>query len=259
MQLEGTVAIVTGGTRGIGQGIVEAYLREGASVAFNGRSPERGQEVLDLLGQPDRTLFIAGDATKRADIEALIDATAERFGRVDVLVNNAGGADHHAPVADLTDEAMALALDWNLWSTFYGMRHVLKNYMIPQQSGRIINMSSVEGKEGKPGISTYVTAKHAVHGLTKSAAQEVGTMGITVNALCPGMIETHSVMTQGRSAADAAGMSYEDFTGLFTSESAIKRFLTVEEVAAMAVLLASPGGSGITGAMLSIDGGTASY
>ncbi len=258
MQLQGTVTAVTGGTRGIGLGIVEAYLREGAMVAINGRSADRGKEVLAELGNDDRVMFLAGDVTKRADVEAFIDQTVERFGRIDVLVNNAGGADNHAPVAELTDEAMALALDWNLWSTFYGMRRAL-HYMLPQHSGRIINMSSVEGKEGKPGISTYVTAKHAIHGLTKSCAQEVGTEGITVNALCPGMIETHSVMTQGRSAAEAAGMSYEDFTGLFTAESAIKRFLTVEEVAAMAVLLASPAGSGITGAMISIDGGTASY
>lgn len=259
MQLEGIVAIVTGGTRGIGEGIVEAYLREGARVAFSGRSADRGQEFSDQLALPDHALFVAGDATRRADVETLIDTAAERFGHVDVLVNNAGGADNHAPVADLTDDAMELALKWNLWSTFYGMRHVLKNYLIPQGSGRIINISSVEGKEGKAGIATYVTAKHAVHGLTKSCAQEVGTMGITVNAICPGMIETHSVMTQGRSAAEAAGMSYEAFTEMFTSSAAIKRFNTVEEVAAMAVLLASPGGSGITGAMLSVDGGTASY
>jgi 3-hydroxybutyrate dehydrogenase len=259
MQLNGSVAVVTGGSRGIGRGIVEAYLGEGASVAFNGRSEASGAEAIKELGQPERTLFMAGDATERTDIEALIDQAAERFGRVDVLVNNAGGADHHAPVADLTDEAMELALKWNLWSTFYGMRYALKKYMIPQQYGRIINISSVEGKEGRPGIGTYVTAKHAIHGLTKTAAQEVGTLGITVNAICPGMIETDSVKTQGRSAADAAGLSYEDFTSQFTADSAIKRFLTVDEVSSLAVLLASRASSGITGAMMSVDGGTASY
>jgi 3-hydroxybutyrate dehydrogenase/3-oxoacyl-[acyl-carrier protein] reductase len=259
MQLNGFVAVITGGTRGIGKGIAETFLRQGASVAINGRSPEAGEQALAELGEPERTSFMVGDATERADIEALIDGAAARFGRVDVLVNNAGGADNHAPVADLTDEAMDLALRWNLWSTFYGMRHALKNYMIPQGYGRIINISSVEGKEGRPGIASYVTAKHAVHGLTKSAAQEVGTMGITVNAICPGMIETHSVKTQGQSAAAAAGMSYEAFTAQFTEASAVKRFLTVDEVAAMALLLASPAGSGITGAMLSVDGGTASY
>ena len=258
MELEGCVAAVTGGTRGIGLAIVEAYLREGASVVLNGRSPERGAEIAAQLGSPDRVHFLAGDVTQRADIEQFVDGTVERFGKIDVLVNNAGGADNHAPVAELTDEAMELALLWNVWSTFWGMRRAL-HHMLPAGSGRIINMSSVEGKHGKPGIATYVTAKHAVHGLTKSCAAEVGAAGITVNALCPGMIETYSVQTQGQSAAAAAGMSYEAFLGIFSEETALKRLNTVEEVAAVAVFLASASGAATNGSMISIDGGTAAY
>jgi 3-hydroxybutyrate dehydrogenase len=258
MQLDGVVAAVTGGTRGIGLAIVEAYLREGASVCLNGRSPERGAEIVASLDSPERVHFVAGDVTARDDVESFVDQTVSRFGRIDVIVNNAGGADDHAPVADLTDEAMDLALRWNLWSTFWGMRRAL-HHMLPQGSGRIINMSSVEGKHGKPGIATYVTAKHAVHGLTKSCAAEVGKAGITVNALCPGMIETYSVQTQGQSAAAAAGMSYEDFLGIFSDETALKRLNTVEEVAAVAVFLASASGAGTNGSMISIDGGTAAY
>lgn len=258
MELGGCVAAVTGGTRGIGLAIVQAYLRAGASVALNGRSAERGAEIAAQLGQPDRVHFLAGDVTKRDDVERFVDETVDRFGKIDVLVNNAGGADQHAPVADLTDEAMELALLWNVWSTFWGMRRAL-HHMLPQGSGRIINMSSVEGKHGKPGIATYVTAKHAVHGLTKSCAAEVGRSGITVNALCPGMIETYSVQTQGQSAAAAAGMSYEEFLGIFSEETALKRLNTVEEVAAVAVFLASPLGAATNGSMISIDGGTAAY
>lgn len=258
MQLEGCVAAVTGGSRGIGLAIAEAYLREGAFVTINGRSAGRGAEIAAQLGSPDRVLFVQGDVTKRASVEQFIDTTVERFGHLDVLVNNAGGADNHAPVAQLTDEAMELALLWNLWSTFWGMRHALQ-HMIPRGSGRIINMSSVEGKHGKPGIATYVTAKHAVHGLTKSCAAEVGPAGITVNALCPGMIETYSVQTQGQSAAAAAGMTYDDFLGIFAAESALKRLNTVEEVAEVAVFLASEAGAGTNGSMISIDGGTAAY
>ena len=106
MELEGRVAVVTGGTRGIGLAIAEAFLREGASVVISGRSAKRGAEVADRLGQPDRVHFMAGDVMDRTDVEALVDGTVERFGRIDVLVNNAGGADHHAPVAELTDEAL---------------------------------------------------------------------------------------------------------------------------------------------------------
>lgn len=258
MELEGCVAAVTGGTRGIGLAIVQAYLHEGASVALNGRSAERGAEIAAQLGQPDQVHFLAGDVTKRDDVERFVDETVDRFGKIDVLVNNAGGADQHAPVADLTDEAMELALLWNVWSTFWGMRRAL-HHMLPQGSGRIINMSSVEGKHGKPGIASYVTAKHAVHGLTKSCAAEVGRSGITVNALCPGMIETYSVQTQGQSAAAAAGMSYEEFLGIFSEETALKRLNTVEEVAAVAVFLASPFGAATNGSVISIDGGTAAY
>jgi 3-hydroxybutyrate dehydrogenase len=173
-------------------------------------------------------------------------------------VSNAGGAENHAPVADLTDEAMQDALVWNFWHTFWTMRRALK-YMIPQASGRILTMSSVEGKAGKPGISTYVASKHAINGLTKSAAKEVGTLGITVNALCPGAIETDVMAAQGPSAATAMGITYEQLLAAFANEAAIKRLNEVEDVANVAVLLASDAGAGITGSMISIDGGTSPY
>ena len=131
--------------------------------------------------------------------------------------------------------------------------------MIPQQWGRIINISSLEGKVGKPGIATYVTAKHAINGLTKSMAQEVGTLGITVNALCPGAIETDIMKDEGPSAAESMGMTYEELLDWFAQESAIKRLNEVEDVAMVAVLLASDAGAGITGSLISIDGGTAPY
>jgi len=131
--------------------------------------------------------------------------------------------------------------------------------MIPQQSGRIINISSVEGKVGKPGLSSYVVAKHAVNGLTKSAAKEVGPLGITVNALCPGVIETDIVKEGGAGAAAAMGLTYDELLAQFAADSAIKRINEVEDVANVAVLLASDAGAGITGSLISIDGGTSPY
>jgi 3-hydroxybutyrate dehydrogenase/3-oxoacyl-[acyl-carrier protein] reductase len=174
------------------------------------------------------------------------------------MVNNAGGASNHAAVAEITDEAFDDALKWNLWSTLWCTRRALK-YMIPQQYGRIINISSVEGKVGKPGLSIYVTAKHAINGLTKSVAHEVGTLGITCNALCPGAIETDIMMDEGKKAAESMGMTYEGLLEWFASESAIKRLNEVEDVAMVALLLAGPAGAGITGSLISIDGGTAPY
>jgi NAD(P)-dependent dehydrogenase (short-subunit alcohol dehydrogenase family) len=131
--------------------------------------------------------------------------------------------------------------------------------MIPQGFGRIINMSSVEGKHGKPGISAYVTSKHAINGFTKSVAKEVAQYNITANSLCPGLIITDIFLAEGPSAAEAMGITLDQLIEMFTAESAIKRTNTVEEVASVAVLLATDMAGGITGALYSIDGGTAAY
>ncbi len=258
MELEGKVAVVTGGTRGIGRGIVEAFVREGAKVVMNGRSEEKGKQALAEMGAGAAVVFVAGDVQKREDCERVVDSAVDQFGRIDILVNNAGGSSNHAPIVDLTDEALDEALRWIVWSTFWCTRRALK-HMIPQQWGRIINISSLEGKCGKPGVSIYVTSKHAINGMTKSCAHEVGTMGITVNALCPGGIETDIMANEGAKAAEMMGMTYEEFLAWYAKEAATKRLSEVEDVAAVAVLLASDAGAGITGSLISIDGGTAPY
>jgi 3-hydroxybutyrate dehydrogenase len=257
-ELDGRVAVITGGTRGIGRAIAEAFLRDGAKVVINGRDAAKGQRALDEINAGDSVHFVQGDAAVKEDCERLIDETVATFGRIDILVNNAGGSAENAPVAELTDWAMDNALKLNLWSTFWCSRKALA-HMIPQQWGRIMNISSVEGKVGKPGIAIYVTAKHAVNGLTKSMAHEVGTLGITVNALCPGAIETDMMKEDGAKAAASMGMAYEDLLNWFAQESAIKRLNEVEDVALVASLLASDAGAGITGSLISIDGGSAPY
>jgi len=258
MELDGKVAVVTGSTAGIGRAIAEALLGDGAKVVLNGRSPDKGEKVLAELGAGDRAVFRAGDVKQQADVEGLVDFAAEHFGTVDILVNNAGGAGDLQPLAILSDESWDDTMRWNVYSTFWATRRALK-YMLPQKWGRIINISSVEGKHGKPILTSYVTAKHAINGFTKAVAKEVGTEGITVNALCPGLIITDIIKTNGPATAEAMGMSFDDMVDLFAQESAIKRPNTVDEVAAMALLLARPVGAGITGALLSIDGGTAAY
>ncbi len=258
MKLEGKVAAVTGGSRGIGRGIVEAFLAEGASVVMNGRDPEKGERALAELGAGERAAFIAGDVTEERTLMGLVDGAVERYGRIDVLVNNAGGSRGFAQVAEMENEDWDHTIRWNLSATFWGIKHAFR-HMIPQESGRIINVSSLEGKHGKPGIAAYVAAKHAINGLTKSAAQEVGTLGITVNAICPGLIETDIVRESGAAAAASMGLTYDEMVQRFSEESAIKRMNTVEEVGAVAVLLASDVGAGVTGALWSVDGGTAAY
>jgi NAD(P)-dependent dehydrogenase (short-subunit alcohol dehydrogenase family) len=256
--LEGRVACITGGTRGIGRGIADAFLREGANVVINGRDASKAEATMAELDAGDRVHFIAGDVMKKEDCEAIVDGTVERYGRIDIAVPNAGGSSGFAPVAELTDEAMDVAMTWIFWHTFWVMRRSLQ-HMIPNGNGRIICIGSLEGKVGKPVVSPYVAAKHAINGLTKSCAQEVGALGITVNVLCPGGIETDIMRREGPAAAEAMGMTYEEFLAWYARESAIKRLNEVEDVGAVAVLLASDAGAGITGSLISIDGGTAPY
>ena len=194
----------------------------------------------------------------QADVEGFIDATAKEFGKVDILVNNAGGAGDLLPTVELTDQTFDDTMKWNVYSTFWASRRALK-LMLPNKWGRIINISSMEGKVGKPVFMAYTAAKHAVNGMTKSMAQEVATEGVTVNAICPGLVITDIVKDNGPATAEAMGMSFDEMVNLFSQESALKRPNTVEEVAAVAVLLASDLGGGITGGTLSVDGGSAPY
>ena len=258
MKLEGRIAAVTGGSAGIGRGIAEAYLAEGASVAVMARNTEKAEKMLAEVGAGDRLIFIQGDAMDQASVEGFVDQTAAHFGQVDILINNAGGAGDLQPTISLSDESFDECMKWNVYSTFWGTRRALK-YMTEQSWGRIINISSMEGKHGKPVLTAYTTAKHAINGMTKSVAREVGTQGITVNAICPGLVITDIVRDNGPNTAEAMGMTFDEMVDLFSKEAAIERPNTVEEVAAVAVLLASDLGGGITGALMSVDGGTAQY
>ena len=257
-KLDGRVAAITSGSTGIGRGIAEGFLAEGAKVVLNGRNADKGAKALEDMGAGDNGFFVQGDATVREDIDKLIDGAVEHFGRIDILVNNAGGLIKTAPVMDLSDEDWDYAIRWNLYSAFWGTRKAL-NHMVPQGFGRIINISSVEGKHGKPGIPAYVVSKHAMNGLTKAVAKEVGTTGVTCNAICPGLVLTEVVMTTGPDSAKAMGITFDEMIDTFAQETALKRITTTEEIAAIAVLLASDVGGGITGAMYSVDGGTAAY
>jgi 3-hydroxybutyrate dehydrogenase/3-oxoacyl-[acyl-carrier protein] reductase len=257
--LDKRVAVITGGTRGIGRAIAEAFAAAGAAVVVSGRSPEKGQQALDEMGVGDRAIFVKCDVRRQEDINNLIDQAAKRYGSVDIMVNNAGGTEGFALVHEMTDEAWLDALDFNLNAVFWGTRRALR-YMLERGWGRIINISSVEGKQAnKPAVSHYITNKHGINGFTKAVAFEYGAKGITCNAICPGAIETDTMRELGPQAAAGAGITYQQFMDNYAQESAIKRLNTVEEVAAMASLLASEIGGGITGALINVDGGTAQW
>jgi 3-hydroxybutyrate dehydrogenase/3-oxoacyl-[acyl-carrier protein] reductase len=258
-RLQGRVAVLTQSTRSIGRGIAEAFLAEGASVVVSGRSEDKGKQALAEMGAGDRADFFPCDATMQDQVEALVDFAAERYGRLDIMVNNAGGTSGWALVGDLSDEAWQQALNWNLNACFWGTRRALR-YMVDAGWGRIINMSSVESKmANKPMVSHYITNKHAMNGLTKATAYEYAQQGITCNAICPGAVETDLMKEVGPLVAQQSGTTYEEFLQSYANESMIKRLTTVEEVAACAVWLASEPGGGVTGALVNVDGGTSPW
>lgn len=257
--LQGKVAVVTGSTRGIGRGIAEALCIEGAAVVLNGRSVEKGAQAVAEMGERGRVVFQPGDVSVRTDAEAVVDRAVREFGRLDILVNNAGGNPGTGMVAELSDEAWFGSLDLNLTSAFFATRHALP-HLVASGAGRIVNISSVEGKQAtKAAIANYITTKHALNGFTKAVAFEYGPLGVTCNAICPGAVETDVMRGPGREYAVSVGQTYAQFLDGYAQGSMIKRLNTVEEVAAMAVLLASPAGGGITGSLLNVDGGSAPY
>ena len=260
MGLDGKAAFITGGTRGIGRGIAEAFLADGASVMLNGRSEAKGQQALEEMDGGDRVGFVAGDVMVQAQVEAGVDATVERFGHIDILVNNAGGSTGFGLVHELSDDAWTGTADWILNSTFWATRRALQHMVAAGNGGRIINISSVEGKQAnKAAVSPYIVYKHALNGFTKAVAFEYGPMGITSNAILPGAIETDLMREAGPEAAKTMGISYEQFLDNYAQESMIKRLNTVEEVAAIALVLASDAGAGITSGLINVDGGTAAW
>jgi 3-hydroxybutyrate dehydrogenase len=257
--LDGKVAVVTGGTRGIGRAIAETFADHGARVVVNGRSEAKGEQAVKEIGRPGQVAFKAGDAGSKDDMEALIEFAVERFGRLDILVNNAGGITGHGLVGEMSDDAWLGTIELNLNSAFFATRRALK-YMVPQKSGSVINISSVESKQAnKAAVANYIATKAAMNGLTKAVAFEYGTSGITCNAIAPGAIETDIMRDSGPEAAKAAGITYDEFLQAYANESMLKRLNRVEEVAAMALLLASAAGSGITGAILAVDAGSSPY
>lgn len=256
VDLRGKVAAITGGSRGIGRGLAEAFLAAGASVAICGRNTEKGHKALAEMDAGDRCIFCTADVTEQSDVESFIDKTIEEFGRIDILINNAGGSSGFALVQDLSDSAWNEAASWILHSCFWATRRALQD-MTKRGWGRIINISSVEGRQvNKANVAHYITFKHAVNGFTKAVAFEYGQMGITSNAISPGAIETDLMKEAGPAAAQSMGVTYDEFKDTYAREAAIGRLNSVEEVAGLALYLVSDLGGGVTGAILPVDGGT---
>src|ERR1700726_414392 len=184
------VVLITGALTGIGRAAAVAFAKKGAKVVVAGRRDEVGQALAkELRSLGSEAEFINADVRKEDDVRALIAKTVARFGRLDVAVNNAGTEGKPGPITDQTAESYAATFDTNVLGVILSMKHEMR-VMLPQGSGSIVNVSSTYGRTGAPGASVYVASKHAVEGLTKSAALEAAGSGVRVNVVAPGPIET---------------------------------------------------------------------
>ena len=255
--LTGRVSLVTGSTSGIGLGIARALAAAGSEIILNGfGTPESIAEAQAQIASEFnvRVLYSPTDMSKPVSIRKMIETTLESFGRLDVLVNNAG-IQHVAPLQEFPPEKWDAILAINLSSAFHTSRFVLPS-MLDHKWGRIINIASAHGLVGSPFKSAYVAAKHGILGLTKVIALETAEHGITCNAICPGYVYTPLVEAQIDGQAKAYGIPREQvIREVLLAQQPNKRFATVEELGALAVFLASDAAASITGTALPVDGG----
>ena len=248
--LTGKTALITGGGRGIGRAIALTFAQHGARVAVAARTREQVESVAHEIG-PD-ALALTCDVSEAASVSQMFADL-----HPDILVNNAGIAES-ATLPNTTDDLWHRHLAINLSGTFYCTRAALPA-MLERGWGRIINIASIAAKTGAPYISAYAASKHGVLGLTRSVALEVAASGVTVNAICPGYVDTEMVSRGIQQITAKTGRSAEQALDALKKMSPQNRLVTAEEVAALALLLASEEGRGINGQGINIDGGSVQF
>jgi NAD(P)-dependent dehydrogenase (short-subunit alcohol dehydrogenase family) len=246
MVMKGQVVLITGALAGIGRAAALAFAREGARVVISGRRDEEGRKLeAELRALGVEAEYVRSDVRNEDDVRNLIDRTVSRFGRLDVAVNNAGTEGKTGPITEQTAESYAAIFDTNVLGVLLCLKHELR-VMLPQRRGSIVNVSSVAGHRGFAGASVYVASKHAVEGLSKSAALEAAEAGVRVNIVAPGPIETGMLNRFTGTEERKAGL---------VERVPLGRAGGPEEVAQAIVFVASDKASFTTGATIAVDGG----
>jgi NAD(P)-dependent dehydrogenase (short-subunit alcohol dehydrogenase family) len=248
MKLKDKVAIITGGGTGIGKAISFAFAGEGAKVALAARTLPRLEEVAKAIrSKGGRAIAIQTDISDHEQVKRMVAQTIDEFGRIDILVNNAArGTFNNADVADMNLDEWYDSLAANLTGPMLCCREVLK-YMVPRQSGNIVNVSSVAGISGVPKESPYAASKWGLIGLTETLAIEYGKYNIRVNCISPGATRTQEFEDWVKTSAKDAGLSYEQVMAKLSDNNALKRIAETEEIASCIVFLASDDSSALTG------------
>lgn len=246
-ELAGKVALVTGGTSGIGRDTAVLFAKEGAKVVVTGRRDAEGKETLEMMrGGGGDGLFLKGDVAKAADVEMVIQKTVEKFGRLDIAFNNAGIEGNWVPLVEQSEQDWDRVIDINLKGTWLCLKYEIRQMLKQGGRGTIVNMSSVAGWIGSAGAATYCASKHGVLALTKTAALEHAKDGIRVNAVCPAVIET--AMAE-RAFADPAVNKF------VLSQHPLGRFGKPREISEAVLWMCSERSSFMTGQSLIMDGG----
>ena len=256
MQLEGKIAVITGGGRGLGKGIALTFAAEGSDMVIAARTETALKETaaeIEAMGR--KCLTVVTDQSVHEQVRNMVDRTLERFGRVDVLVNNAGISGPTLSVADMDLEAWEQTLAINLTGAMLCTKYILKDDMIPRRSGSIINISSVSGRMGHANRSPYSASKWGLIGLTQSLALEVGKYGIRVNCIAPGPVVGERIEWAMRQVSKNQGISYEQAVANEVARTALGRMVKPEEVGYLAVFLASDKSGGITGQTINCSAG----
>jgi NAD(P)-dependent dehydrogenase (short-subunit alcohol dehydrogenase family) len=241
------VALITGGTSGIGRATAVAFAREGAKVVVTGRREREGQETVDLIKKAGgQAIFLKTDVAEEADVKAMVEKTVATYGHLDYAFNNAGIEQLPTPLLEQTEEAFDQIININVKGVWLSMKHEIPQ-MLKNGGGAIVNMASVAGLIGFPGIPIYIASKHAVLGLTKSVALEYAKSGIRINAVSPAAIETDMVDRFVGKEGDARQQ--------LASMHPMGRMGKPEEIADAVIYLCSDRASFVTGQSLALDGG----